>query len=214
MTPDDVPFESGWFGQSIPLYRSAGSAHARFELDSLPPVPKQYLDGTYSWLDEWAPDDPRLSPEGRDEIAADFDASMERVRTQARAFGFVLPREVIDFMTNVRLRRAICLATDQCLRWPDRIVAAPGDAGRFLVMFFAGGQDSMLWYLYLDRDSGKHCVVASEDYFGIDDTGEEGPETLDDAVFCAGAFQEFIFRSWVESSAWNQITLALPLNPI
>lgn len=214
MTPHDVPFDACWYAPGIPLYRSGNGTYHRYQLDSLPPIADEYLDGSFSWLDDWAPDHPKLSAACRDEHTIKFSADFKRIEQDAGETGLSLPAEFTTFMKSVRLRRALPSVTGCFIRLPDRIVPSPGDNDRFFIMFHSDSQDCLFWYLYLDRRTSDHCVVVSPEYFGVDVDGEEEPDNLNNVEFTAPSFTEYIFRVWVEHSSWNQINLALPLNPV
>ncbi|MEZ5939971.1 MAG: hypothetical protein R3C18_01180 [Planctomycetaceae bacterium] len=213
MTPDDVPHDACWYGLMIPHYRSApgNSTWARYEYDSLPSVRSRFLDGTYGWLDDWVAEQPHLADGSyTNGYAGYFSAALKPLQTQAQRLGLKIPDEFIRFFMDARLWRAV--PSENYWRLPDQIVVAPNVTEQFLIMFHSDGQDGRFWYLYLDRSTGKHCVVTSMDCFGID--GEETPENESAVEFCAQTFAEYLFRIWVECSSWDRINQGLPLDPI
>jgi hypothetical protein len=84
---------------------------------------------------------------------------------------------------------------------PQRIVAAPPPGNGILLRFMNDQQWCVLWHLYVEK-SGAHAVLASEVAFDLDaeEDDEEAPKPT--LVLCGSSFEEFLYRIWIENSAW------------
>ena len=93
---------------------------------------------------------------------------------------------------------------------PAEIIGIPKERV-FLVPFFEDGAlSSFQWYIYLNKD-GRHCIVASQRYFGEVWTGPLPRGTW----FCSASFEEFVYRIWIECEIWYASSHERrPLSPV
>jgi hypothetical protein len=128
--------------------------------------------------------------------------------------GLRLPEPFLKFMASPELQVQIPSCTACYFDISDTIVQVPIDDGGFLIRFYNDQQDVLLWYLYLTPESD-YCIVVSDVMF--DSVNLEGvtPEQIKGRLeFCAGSFEEFIYRWWLENDIWMALDEGRPLTEV
>jgi hypothetical protein len=138
---------------------------------------------------------------------------LARLAEQAAYDGLSLPDSFSTFISDLRVHRRVPTCTACYLDLADRLIDAPGASGR-LLRFMNDQQCVLLWYLYL-RPDGQHAVLACTPEWDDEADGEtlEDFVRLNEILFCAPTFDEFIHRFWVENTIWFSLHEARPMTP-
>jgi hypothetical protein len=194
--PPGAPFPVGWFGQELGDYRPdpTDSTYACYPPEELPPI-RVPLDGTFSWLRS-APEHDRSSAANRDRTAA----ALDRLVASAPAG---LPPEFVRFFRSPDLWRRIRSCTGCYLNLDAAAVAIRSGLGS-LVRFLSDSQYCRHWHLCLAPGGTGHSVVATYRYTGSDsdDPLKDRLPHPKDVTTCAGSFEEFVYRFWLENELW------------
>jgi len=197
-------FQEGWSGPELPGYREIDATYGYFPLTSLPPL-EQKLDGSFSWLTPMdAAVRKELEPHWRsDRSRSKLRTQLEPILAEAGKQGYELPPSFVSFMRSEVLQQRVPSCTACYFDAPDRIVPAPPPAKGILIRFMNDQQWCILWYLYVER-GGAHAVVTSDVALDLvrEEEDEESGQATPHLLRCAAGFEEFIYRSWIENSAW------------
>ncbi|MEW4570073.1 hypothetical protein AB1L88_19580 [Tautonia sp. JC769] len=217
-TPRGVPFPRAWPSIELPGYRDHPelATYSFFAYESLPPVPSEHFRGDFAWLKGQPIHDP---PAAR--WAEDASTRLAALAGEAEAKGLTIPGPFLTFMADPELVGRIRSCTDCYFELPDRLLRPPWDPRAALVHFLSDSQECLLWYLYLDPDSGP-VVLASADIYGdFSEPAPEAdpPETLhhdepadadspwdEGPWLCSTSFEEFLYRFWIENEIWYAIS--------
>jgi hypothetical protein len=128
--------------------------------------------------------------------------------------GVILPTEFVEFFSSPDLQHRIRSCTDCFLDLAPAFVSSPVADG-FLLRFLADSQGCLFWYLYLLPGSPNHCVVASPNLYGADESEQwqEGPPDPDQIIFCEESIERFLCRFWLENEIWYSGYEKRPLLP-
>lgn len=203
MRPEDSPFPRAWWGTSLDNVglddvRQDVGTYGRYDFTRLPSVPVE-IHGNLTWLAAAAAYDPNIGDGKADENAEAITA----LRELSRRLGIQLPPLFTTFMETPSLQARVRSNTDSYLDLSPTPVPSPVGEGH-LVRFLADSQGCIFWYLYLPPGGADHAVVASPDYYGPEDEEwpDEEPSDPSELVFCAGSFEEFLWRFWIENGIW------------
>lgn len=215
MTPSNSPFQSAWWAPSLQEHRPCDGTYCVWEYASLPAIDTSLFEGNFQWL-------PPMTAELRDVLAA-YDRPeasahivqrMGAIKSAAKQMGLQLPEDFLKFMASPELQVQIPSCTACYFDLSDIIVQLPIDDGGFLIRFYNDQQDVLLWYLYLTPQS-ESCIVVSDVMF--DSVNLEGvtPQQIKARLeFCAGSFEEFIYRWWLENDIWMALEEGRPLTEV
>lgn len=180
---------TGWVGSDIPGYREGGNTYNFYAAETLPPLPADVFDGSLSWLTR-----PTVG-----DLMAPIDASAELA-----ALGPGLPAPFLTLMTSPELLGSVPSCTD--CEWGLSSVRVPGPAepGTELVRFLNDQQGIAHWYLQLYPD-GRHTVVCGRLRYDVEPT-VSAADAGRDLVEVAPDIERFLYRFWVENTAWFEVT--------
>ena len=195
-------FPHGWFAPELPGYRETPTTYGYFEYDCLPPIEAQ-LNGDFAWL---TPMDQRVEKEMLPHWEADrkrvgITTNLERMVTEVTRRGFVLPDIFLRFMRSEILQKRVPSCTACYFDAPERPVDAPAPGTGMLVRFMNDQQWCILWYLYVEK-SGAHAVLASDRALDLELDELEDGNGEPSLYLCAQDFEAFLYRFWLENSAW------------
>lgn len=132
-----TPFKPVWLGSELTNYREAESTYSSYPLDTLPPVPADILDGTFSWLLESPL--PESSCGNSEAYSKKLKKALEELKSSASKIGLELPEEFIYLMSNSDLRARVISLTGSY--WSiDRFFPCPISDG-YLALFRSEGQE-------------------------------------------------------------------------
>ena len=215
MAPDKSPFPTYWWGVELDNYRPSSGTYQAYPYDSLPPIPIGYLDGSFRWLDETPLELSPIEEKWVRDSETNFRSQFLEIRRQTATLGIELPDTALKFLSDSSKMNRVRAGTDSYWRMPDFIAPCPDHDDSFLVMIRSDSQDCLLWYLFLERRTGDHCVVATDELFGVNPTyeasGEAGAEHY--ITYCAPTFEEFVYREWIEHGISCAQFFAEPLTP-
>ncbi len=211
-------FKKGWYSQELKGYRDTEhhSTYHFFEMDSLPPLPEGFFQGTFSWLSE------------QNIVSADQYSELEFTLTkmnsliqQAEQMSFALPPEFVTFFSSSLLPGKIRSCTDCCFALSSRIQPCAGDLGGWVIPVLYDSQGVLFWNLYIGPD-GDSCVVYSEEWYDVqpddeDDEDDEiilAPPTAEDLLYCSPSFEAFVYRFWIENEIWFSLYQNVPLTDL
>lgn len=191
--PPGSPFPVGWFGQGLGDYRPRQGTYECYSPEELPPI-RVPLDGTFGWL--------RSAPERDRSVAAAPDPTAAALDRLVASNPAGLPREFAEFFRSPALWRRIRSCTDCSLRLDSAAVGIRGGLGS-LVRFMSDSQGCIHWHLCLGPSGAGHSVVATYFYTGSEYAHLKGglPHPKD-ITTCAGSFEEFVYRFWLENELW------------
>jgi hypothetical protein len=203
MGPDQSPFQLAWMSFNLGDVRECDGTYCFYAYESLPQLDTSLFRGDFKWL---MPKDQRV--EAMTEIHQPSDdhqqkmlANLEAIKSQAQSIGLQLPAEFVAFMNSLELQHEIPSCTACYFDLPEKIIKNPLEDGYF-IRFMNDQQDVLLWYLYL-RPNGNHCITVSNVYIDEVDFSQMNLEAFKGAVaFCAPAFEEFVYRFWLENKIW------------
>ncbi len=185
-----APFPVGWFGQGLGDVRPGRGTYTCYPPEELPPI-RVPLSGKFDWL--------RSAPEHDRSIAADPDQTVAALDRLVAMNPAGLPRDFVEFFRSPALWRRIRSCTDCYLRVDSAAVGIRGGLGS-LIRFMSDSQDCIHWHLCLSACGTRHSVVATYFYTGSEYAHLKGglPHPKD-ITTCAGSFEEFIYRFWLEN---------------
>lgn len=213
------PFEKVWYGVDLGDLRPVDATYGAEDFERLPPVPKNCMDGSFSYLSNAlvaelerslpaAVDKPFGAHGGGDLFAPDaaWQAKLEGIQASLPE-GLKLPPALVKFMSAPAAHRQIPSCTACYFDLPDRALPFHwlGEDG-YIFHFYRDQQDCLFWYYYVRR-SGESCILTSPMPFipDYDDAFLEGlgDEWVERQVFYTAAnFEEFVYRAWVENVLW------------
>jgi hypothetical protein len=212
MQADRTPFRPGWKSFELKGYRPCKSTYCLFDYTLLPSLDQSLFRGTLQWL---TPLDAPLrqimqkywpTPEDRKQVLANFHSLASR----AEQMNLQLPEAFMRLMGTPDLQERIPSCTACYFDLPDRIVESPFGDGGYFIRFLNDQQWVLLWHLYL-APNGDHCVVVSSEAFDDGNFGQRltasGEQWTPDVIrertfFCAPAFEDFLYRFWIENHIW------------
>jgi hypothetical protein len=192
------PFPSCWFGQNLGDARPGKHTYNCYPLEELPPLLVS-LTGTFHWL--------RSAPSHDQSIAGNVPRTKQALQQLLVSNSAGLPEEFIKFFRSPTLWRRIRSCTGCYLNLDSASTEIPGGLGR-LVRFLSDSQDCKHWHLHIAPCETRHTVVATYFYTGSELAylpGGRGLPHPRDITTCAGSFEEFLYRFWLE----NEIKYAL-----
>lgn len=208
MLPTQLPYPTGWWGTSLEV-AGLGDARPRigtygcYDFEALPTLPYK-LRGDFGWLEHA----PRRESHIGLELSDDNAKALPALLAASARLGLRLPTPFVTFLETASLQSRIRSTTDCRL---DLCAAPIPEGGGYLVRFLSDSQDCVFWYLYLARAGADHAVVASPEFLGTD--AEQARTTEPDAiVYCAGSFEEFLCRFWLENELWFSAQARVPMS--
>ncbi len=184
-------FPVGWFGPDLGQVRcNNGNCYPP---EDLPPI-RQQLNGTFDWL--------QAAPEHCHSIAPDPALIATALDGLLAAKRVHLPVEFLNFFRAPTLWRKIRSCKDRCLDLDSIAVGIRGGRGS-LVRFLSESQGCKTWSLFASSGDSSHAVVAT--YFFMGSASPNSETELPhpkDITICAGSFEEFIYRFWMENELW------------
>jgi hypothetical protein len=196
-----------WLGTALPG-RSCEGTYCLIAPEELPPIGAAELDGELGWL-----------PEPRGDVkwaigASDVDrvfepAEVERLGEACAEAGIELPRAMQRFLGTSR-RNWIRSPTGCWLELPQRLVRIAG-TDAYVVRFLNDQQGVFFWYVVLD-ERGERGTFVSNELLDHDDPWLEIGQPAE-AYRCAGSFEEFLYRYWLESEIFFRTDEGAPLTP-
>lgn len=183
-----LPYEWLSSGHSEQLW-GAGPAHKQVAYTRLPRLPAR--DGSFDWLQPLPPgvEGMPLVYEGEIDVVA-ATAQLRQLSTEAAALSLEIPAAFARFIADEHLHGRVATTTGAYFELGQSLLPVPGHRGpaRLLQFMFELGT---AWYLLLQPD-GRHRVVHAN-------AAHEVPV---DIHVCAGSFEEFIERFWIETTLW------------
>lgn len=185
-----------WYATDLGEYRPCRHTYESYPYASLPPLDPARFNGRFDWLGEpGPPDEPGL-------------ATLRALSTALAAMDLALPDDFAAFHGHSNHRYALD-EVSVTGSWSDIAGPAPSpvEPGAALVRIFSDQQYCACWYLYL-RPSGAAFVV-----FDVDSApaapavpaAEESPFLSGEFSWCAGSFEEFAYRYWIENRLWRAL---------
>ena len=208
------PFPAIWVGGDLGPFRHCDSTYGRYDLASLPRLPDDEFDGSYSWLRRHPSPleyDERFARAWGDNGAVAWAAEAERARPEligsAQAAGVNIPDEFLTFILDPTLVTMLRSPSDCYFRLSPHLVPGGGPAGGSFVHFLSDSQNCYEWYVFL-APGGGHCVVASDDDLA-DPTHPIGlwADERERIVCCAPSFEPFVYRLWIENESWFRLVI-------
>lgn len=216
MTKKDFPFQKVWFGVDLGDIRPINATYGGEYYDLLPPVPSEFLDGNFQYLNN------EDIKELESNIAEHIDITFQSTQSQdifqpdsalvdtllqiqsSLPERIKIPDALFKFMSAPEAQNLVPSCTACYFDLPDE--ATPfkwlGEDA-YLFHFYRDQQDCLFWYYYV-RTSGESCILSSPIPFFEEETLAE----LDDSVikeelfYVADNFEEFIYRTWIENVLW------------
>jgi hypothetical protein len=201
MTPDQTPYQSGWWGADLGKYRACDSTYCLFEYDSLPPLDESVLQGDFRWLTPpTAATEKQMQPHQPRQSAQQV-AMLAQLQQLEQAL--VLPPAFRLFMSRTDWQDAMPSCTANYFLLPDEPVTNPFGGKSHWVNFFNDQQEVLQWYLYL-APTGEHSVmVTAFDLARDQELLRYDPARYRAQVwFCAPSFEAFLYRYWLENTIW------------
>ncbi|MFO0609240.1 MAG: hypothetical protein U0324_39110 [Polyangiales bacterium] len=205
--PVRADFPIGWVGTPLPGDRTASLTYAA-ALEPSPPTLEAAFDGSFAWLPPMEPAvRRRMEPHWRsDADRCTLASSFEPAVAEATSKGFALPEGFLHFMRSTELQQRVPSPTACYFDAPERIVEAPAPGDGVLVRFLNDQQWCQHWYLYVER-GGAHAVVTSPYALDCDFLDDGGGNDGAPLLLCAPDFERFVYRLWLEGSAWFALAL-------
>ena len=170
--------------------------------EALPSINHVEQNGTFSWLSGLPAGDSALDFERNN---ANVLVRLDQLSEQAATQKLQLPSPFTQFLSSPEIYRRVPTCTSCYLDLSTTLLDAPGADGK-LIRFMNDQQCVLLWYLFLRVGYEPSVVVAIPEW--LDDSDDKG---LDEAVrltnltMCAGTFEEFMFRFWLENTIWYSL---------
>ncbi len=187
------PFPSGWYGQGLGEFRPGDTTYNFYSPEEVPPILVP-LTGSFQWL--------RAAPKHSQSIAANpkrIAAALDRLLT-ASPTG--LPQEFVKFFRSPSLWLRIQSCTDCGLNLDSTAVGIRDGYGT-LIRFLSDSQGCKTWHLHTSPCGTRHSVVATYRYTGSEYAHlPDGLPHPKDITTCAGSFEEFVYRFWLENELW------------
>lgn len=186
-------FPVGWYGQGLGEYRPGDSTYDCYPPEELPPILVP-LTGTFDWL--------RAVPEHAQSIAPSTERTAAALNRLLTANPTDLPRDFVEFFRSPSLWPRIRSCTDCYLDLDSAAVGIRDGSGR-LIRFMSDSQGCKHWHLYISPCWTQHWVVATYRYTGSEHAHlQDGLPHPKDITTCAGSFEEFAYRFWLENEVW------------
>jgi len=198
----DSPFKAAWWGIALEdaglgSVRPDQGTYGEYSYEALPPLPCA-LDGSFSWLRQYAPCDAHVGVERGE----DHERVVSMLLADAVAQRVGLPREFVAFMRDGSGIERVRSNTDCYIDLCQAPVPSPIGNGH-LVRFFADSQGCLFWYLYVPSGSDDHCVVVSPRFYGLpEEDWQDEPPDHSELRFCAESFEAFLCRFVLENEIW------------
>ncbi len=158
----------------------------------LPPLPFP-CNGSFDWLVATSTHEGHIGKRSSSKLSRQLQA----VTKSASSNGLTLPAEFVRLIIGRDLHKHLRSVTDCYLDVARSVLPF---AKGFLIRFLADSQGCVLWYLFLDKKRGDHCVVRSYEYFDADEMDHEIDEIKEtDFGFEAESVEAFICRFWLEN---------------
>ena len=185
-----VSFGRAWYATDLGPYRPCRATYEIYHFESLPPIPAGRLTGTFDWLGD--------TGSRHDEAAAE----LARISNDLATIGLALPADYVAFRADTSFRYALD-EVSVTSSWSDVAGPAPSpvEQGAALVRIFSDQQYCASWYLYL-RPAGESFIVFDVDGGPTDPPLDESIFLNQDFRWCAGTFEEFAYRYWIENRLW------------
>lgn len=177
---------SGWFGTDLGPYRSCDATYQLFPIESLPPLPAERFGTGFGWLTG----------------AADQNGGMPPAKLPPD-LAVPVPAVFESFMQRPDLQTAVPSCTACYWDISGKTAEGPFDDGATLLRFLNDQQGCIHWYLYLRPDGG-HSVVAGGGWYD-DPYPTAKADMRGDLVLVAPDFERFVYRFWVENTAWFEV---------
>lgn len=156
-------------------------------METLPPLPDGVFDGTFAWLPP--------QPTGEVMDSVDVAGALE-------SLGADLPASFVTFMSRPELHSAVPSCTACWWDVSKARIPSPVEPGADLVRFLNDQQGCLYWYLHL-LPNGRHSVVSGGIRYDDEPVGER--QALNDLVEVAPDIEHFLYRFWVENTAWFEV---------
>jgi hypothetical protein len=212
MRMTQFPFPRVWIAGDLGDYRPCESTYCRYDCQSLPPLPADPLNGSYSWL-EYQPSplafDKRFAKEWDSKAVGSWkecwDVVRPRLIAHANQCGAAIPDTFMTFFSNVELVTRMRSPTACFFRASDQLISFPSAHGGHFIHFLSDSQNCYEWYLYIDPRQ-RHCVVASiEDLADSALPAQFWENDRGEIVACESTFESFILRLWMENEIWFRL---------
>jgi hypothetical protein len=191
--PPGAPFPIGWYGQGLGEFRPGRSTYECYPPEELPSI-RVPLTGTFDWL--------QAAPEHSRSVAPNPEWTATALNRLLAATPAGLPREFVAFFRSPSLWRRIRSCTDCYLRLDSAAVGIRDGSGA-LIRFLSDAQDCKHWHLWLSPSGTRHSVVATYRFTGSEHAHlKDGLPHPRDITTCAGSFEEFVYRFWLENELW------------
>lgn len=192
LTPNLTQYELGWWGVEIPEARNCDGTYQLYRYEDQPPLPVEWFDGSFSWLE--------TAEEPVDSLHNEWKAFCE----EARVDGYFVPQAFERLMIDERLQAQIKSCTDNVfLSLADMDRTTPPELpDTLLVPFYADSQYCVVWGLALPKMPGGYVPVlaASPFFFYPDEEDEEADDSV--PVVAAPNVEAFLYRWWIENEIW------------
>ncbi len=214
MRSSDSPFPCHWWGfglenAGLGEVRPDVATYGRYKFEDLPKLPFE-LRGDFAWLVSAPEQGENIGKEGE---AANAN-SLRRLEGAAHRQNVSLPTAFVAFISSPALWSRVRSNT-LCYLWvcPEPVPSPIGTG--FLVRFLADSQGCLFWYLYLSRDGSDHAVVSSPCFYGAaNEPWDDEPPDPSEIIYCAGSFEEFMGRFWVENEVWFSCFEKTPMSDV
>jgi len=188
-------FPRAWHATDLGTYRPCRFTYETYAYESLPGLNHDRLSGQFDWLGP---------PGERDEQGA---ARLVPIAAELAVAGLALPRDFVAFHSDSNYRYALD-EVSVTGSWSDIAGPAPSpvEPDARLVRIFSDQQYCACWYLYL-RPAGETFLVFDLDAgpYPADTDAEESILLGGRLYWCAGSFEEFAYRYWIENRLWRAL---------
>ena len=181
-----MQFSSGWFGSDLGEFRPCDGTYDLYPADSLPPLPVDRFGAGLGWL-----------------AGAGVPAVGMPATKLPPGLAVPLPPDFERFMERPDLHAAVPSCTACYWDVSGKTASGPLDDGATLLRFLNDQQGCLYWYLYLLPD-GQHRVVCGGGWYD-DPYPDAHTDMLRDLVVVAPDFEQFLYRFWIENTAWFEL---------
>lgn len=199
MRPTESAYPTAWYGTDLAVsgleqVRPKLGTYGRYSYEQLPLIPFE-LRGGFEWLEHAPSHEGHI---GEEKGTANLDA-LAMLKEAFSERGFVMPSSFERFLGDPALWSRVRSCTDCFLDVSRGPVPDPKETGH-LIRFLADSQSCMFWYLHLVDDGRDHAILASPDFYGVEEEQwTDDPPNLEELVFCADSFETFMARFWLEN---------------
>ena len=208
----NFPFSAIWIGGDLGTYRQCDSTYGRYDLGSLPSLPDDEFDGSYSWLRRHPSPieyDERFARSWGDKgimaWADDAEKSRLELISSAKKVGVHIPNEFLAFIFDPTLVSMLRSPTDCYFRKPSTLIPGMGSAGGHFAHFLSDSQNCYEWYIFLVPGGGNLVVASDDDLADPIHTDGLWEDMRQRIVCCAPSFESFIYRLWIENECWFRL---------